>query len=553
MTSDSPNNRLSRRLVLVGGAAAIGTLVAGPEIPGAVAQTATPRARRGQAIVGYSQEPTVFNPLMPGNEVDQGIWWNLFSTLWIIDPAGKPFPVLAREVPSLENGGLSTDGLSWKVKLRDDVTWHDGTPFTAEDVKYTIELIKNPNFRVPSRLGHKLVTDIVIEDAHTISWRMSEPFAPYVSMLAWMFVVPKHILGQAPDPNTASFNTAPIGTGPFKWVERVTGDHVTLTANTGYFGSGPFLERLVFKYIPDLNVMFTQFRTGEIDYIGLQGITSDHYAEAKTLKDRTIYVCPRASVENLTLNLAHPCLKDKMVRQALYYGMDKKSIIEAIYYGLPKSAESYLPEENWAFNSGLPPHEYDPDKARKILDEAGWQLGADGIRTKNGLRLEFSNSTTTGNQIREQAQQLLVQDWGKIGVSFKINNMPAAVLWDKFWAESKFDSLMTNTTYTIASDPDVTHRFGSHSIPLKAGSGSNVAQFENATVDTLLAEGIRDTTPTARKAAYVEVQSIIRDELPFLPLFQGVQIEGTKTGLMGFRNNVNVNSNTWNAAEWYWA
>jgi peptide/nickel transport system substrate-binding protein len=241
------------------------------------------------------------------------------------------------------------------------------------------------------------------------------------------------------------------------------------------------------------------------------------------------------------------------VRQALYLGIDKKSIVDTIYYGLPKSAESYLPAENWAFNGSLPRHEHNPDKARKILDEAGWKAGADGTRVKNGVRLEFTNSTTTGNPLREQAQQLLMQDWAKIGVSLKIKNMPAAVLWAKFWAESQFDSLMTGTTYTTASDPDVTPRFGSRSIPLKAGSGSNVSQFENPAVDELLVKGIRDASASARKAAYTEVQSIIREELPFLPLFQPVQIEGMKTGLMGFKNNVNVLSNTWNAAEWFWA
>lgn len=511
-----------------------------------------PSAPKGQAIVGYSQEITVLHPLMPANEVDQGVWWNLFSPLWGLNEAGKFVPVLAKEVPSVANGGISADGLSWKVTLRDDVKWHDGKPFSAHDVRFTFELIQNPQFRTRSRAGFALVTDIKVE-GNTISWRMKQAFAPFLSFLAWCFIVPKHILDGASDPNVTPFHAAPVGTGPFKFVERKTGSHVLLEANKAFFGKGPYLERLIFRYVPDLNVMYTQFRTGEIDYIGLQGIPPSHYAEAKTLKNCVVHLCPRGSVENLTLNLAHPALKDKTVRQALYLAMDQKAIVDALYYGLPLPAASFMTPQNWAYNDKLAPHVHDPEKAKAILEAAGWKPGKDGIREKNGVRLEFTNSTTTGNSTREQAQQLLVQDFAKVGAAMKINNMPAAVLWAKFWSDSQFDSLMTNTTYTVASDPDVMHRFGSKSIPLKNGTGSNVSQYENAKVDELLARGIIATSQDERAAIYREAQALIAADLPMLPIFQSVQVEGTKAGLMGFANNANVLSNTWNAGTWYWA
>ena len=161
----------------------------------------------------------------------------------------------------------------------------------------------------------------------------------------------------------------------------------------------------MFKYIPDMTVLYTQFRTGEIDHTSIQGIHPDHYAEAKTLRDRVIAVTPSPSIESITPNFGTPCLADHAVREALYLGMNKQPIIDAIYYGLPTPSESFLPRQNWAYNSNLPKHDYNPAKANQILDAAGWVRGSDGVRAKGGVRLAFSNSTTAGNHVREQTQQ----------------------------------------------------------------------------------------------------------------------------------------------------
>ncbi|OWK21777.1 hypothetical protein AJ88_11680 [Mesorhizobium amorphae CCBAU 01583] len=166
--------------------------------------------------------------------------------------------------------------------------WHDEQPFTAEDVKFTLELLVDPKFRSWRRAGHELVQDLTVVSPTEIKWKMKEPYAPYPSILAATFIVPKHVLGAAEDKNTAPFNNAPIGTGPFKWVERMAGDHIELAANTDYFADGPYLKSLIYKYIPDLTVLYTQFKTGDIDVIGLQWITADHYEEAKALSGTAV-------------------------------------------------------------------------------------------------------------------------------------------------------------------------------------------------------------------------------------------------------------------------
>ncbi len=164
--------------------------------------------------------------------------------------------------------------------------------------------------------------------------------------------------------------------------QRVAGDHIELVANKSYFLEGPLLARVIYKYIPDLNVMYTQFASGDIDVVGLQWITADHYDEAKKLPNKVVDVFQSAIIENFAFNLGKPQFQDPAVREALYYAIDKQTIIDALYYGLPKATETYMPMQSFYFNPALPKHEYNPDKARQLLDDAGWKPGAGGIREK---------------------------------------------------------------------------------------------------------------------------------------------------------------------------
>jgi peptide/nickel transport system substrate-binding protein len=512
-----------------------------------------PSKPTGQVVAGISQEPTVFNPLLLHIEVDEGVYMNLFSPLWSVDPKGPFVPELAAVVPTIANGGISKDGKDWRIKLRSGVTWHDGAPFSADDVKYTLDLLNNPDFPAYSRAGHSLVKNITVVSPTEITWQMEHAFAPYPSILSWTYIVPAHILGKSKDPRTSSFANAPVGTGPFKWSQRVPGDHITLVANEKFHGPGPYVETLIFKYVPDLTVLFTQFQTGDIDYIGLQGISADHYAEAAKLPNRTVVKSPQPFIETYSFNLGQPQFKELAVRQALYLAMDKDSIIRDIYYGLPTPAESYLPTQSWAFNPDLPKHEYDPAKAKKMLDNAGWKPGADGIREKAGVRLDFTTSTTAGNHLREQVQQVLQQGWQEIGVKITIKDLPPAVMWGDYWMKSQFQTGVAGIDFMTGADPDATDYFDSDATPAKGGSGQNTFQYVSADVDALLKQGGAQLDQAARKPIYQKIQADVRHDLPFLPIFQYTMVEGTKSNLLGYEPNVNVRSNCWNIRTWYWA
>lgn len=548
-TNSTYSRRDALRLMALGGAAGL----TAPNLLGKPAfAKAPPTGPTGRVVVGLSQEPTVFNPLMAHIETDDAVHFSIFDALFRIDPQGVIQPNLAAEVPSEKNGGISKDGLNWRVRLRDDVRWHDGEPFTAEDVKYTLELIVNPKFRAWRTGGHSLVRDIKVVSPTEITWRMEKAFAPYMSFLTETFIVPAHILSKESDPNMGAFNQAPIGTGAFKWSERVAGDHLELVANPKYFGEGPYIERLIFKYIPDLTVLYTQFKSGSVDLVDQGYITPDHYDEAHKLPDKVVTLQPGQSVESIYLNLERPQFKELAVREALYAAMDRKSIIDTIYYGVNTPTETYMPRQSFYYNPNLPVQQFNLERARKILDEAGWVPGSDGIRAKNGVRLSFSNSTTSGSNLREQAQQFLQQAFAEIGVEMKISNLPPAVMWGDFWVKSKFDTAMVGVTYQIASDPDVSNRFATSAIAAQGGNGSNTAQYSNLEVDALLKKGALAFDPNARRAIYYRVQELIRHDLPNLPLFAYANVHVHKRGLEGVVYNVNTRTASWKAAAWHW-
>ncbi|AAK90333.2 ABC transporter substrate-binding protein [Agrobacterium tumefaciens] len=522
-------------------------------LPGFSRAMAQGESAKGQLTVGFSQEPTVFNPHMPHIEVDEGIHFSIFDPLFYVDEKGAFVAALAAEVPTVENGGISADGLAWKVKLRDDVKWHDGKPFTAEDVKFTLELLVDPNFRSWRKTGHEFVRDLTVVSPTEITWKMEKPFAPYPSILASTFITPKHLLGAEADRNTAAYNNAPVGTGAFKWKERVAGDYILLEANADYFGDGPHIERLIYKYVPDLNVLYTQFKTGDIDVVGLQWITPDHYDEAKDLSGKVVNVVPGSTIESLSFNMERPQFKDPAVREALYAAIDKQSIIEALYYGLPAPTESYVPQQSFYYNPDLPKHEYSIERAKKLLEDAGWVAGADGVRAKDGVKLAFTCSTTAGNHIREQVQQYIQQSFKDIGVEMTISNLPPAVMWGDYWMLSKFDSVIVGLDFLTGPDPDTSDFFRSTSSPAKGGSGQNTWQFANKEVDELLAKGGSLFVPEERKAVYLKIQEIMRKELPLLPLFQYATVRGHKQGVENVKPNVNTRIDTWNVATWHLA
>jgi peptide/nickel transport system substrate-binding protein len=528
--------------LLAGATTAIGT---------SLLPSAARAAEAGQCILGVTQEAVNFNPLLYVNTgVETSVEFIVFDALWKIDPSGKFIPNLAAEIPTQENGGISKDGRTWTIKLRTDAAWHDGKPFTAADVIFTLETLMNPKVAVRSRNGHDHVESYEAVDDHTLRIKLKDDFSPYLVSWQKTSIIPKHILASVADINIAPFNTAPIGTGPFRFKNRVAGSHIEFEPNLKYHGGAPKLSLLVQKYVPDQQTLYAQFQTGEVDIYDLQGMPPLLYSKAKALPGSKIELSPSPFVEFIYFNCGKPQFADKRVRQALYMAIDKKGWIDQVYYGVPIPTLSYLPPSHWAYNKNLKDPGFDPKKAAALLDDAGWKVGADGVRAEDGLLLSFTMSTTAGNKSREQAQQVIQQDFKKINVEMTIKNMPASVVWGDYTVKSEFDTLMVGWDALLYPDPDYTDRIHSKRIPAKGGSGSNYVQYENPEVDDLCAKGVSKVDQGERKAIYDRLQEILLEDLPFAPIFAYETIIGVKDRVHGYQVNPYTTINSWNTSEW---
>jgi peptide/nickel transport system substrate-binding protein len=532
----------------------LGAFVAALE-SGVASFTAFPRqahaAAGGQIIDAFTQEAVNFNPLLYVNTgIETAVENSVFDAMWKINPRGEFVPNLAVEIPTVANGGISEDGLEWTIKLRPDVKWHDGQPFTAKDAVFTIEVLMDPNARVRSRNGQDHVATYSAADAYTLKIKLKDTFAPYVVSWQKTSVVPEHILSKVKDINTDSFNTNPIGTGPFKFKQRVAGDHIAFTPNAQYHGVKSSLSSLIQKVVSDQQTLYTQFRTGEVTIYDIEGIPPQLYRQAKTLSNVNVLLTATPNVEFVYFNCAKPQFVEKVVRQALYLAMDKQSLIDTVYYGLPTRTLSYLSDSHWAYNHALKDPGYDPAKAAMMLDQAGWRVGPGGVRQKNGVKLAFTMSTTAGDKAREMAQEVIQQNLKGINVAMTIRNMPGSVVWGEYTVKSQFDTLMVGWDPPLYPDPDYTDRIASDRIPAKGGNGSNYVQYQNPKIDKLCAAGVSVTDRPGRKHIYDQIQEILLEDLPFAPLFSKRQVTGMSGAVKGYQANPYTTCNSWNNNEW---
>jgi peptide/nickel transport system substrate-binding protein len=544
-------NGLSRRQVLSGAGKAAALVLTST---GAFPAPAIAQQNKDRIILAMSQEPVQFNPLLYVNTGTENVPEScMFDALWDVDEKGVFIPNLAVEVPSRANGGISADGLVWKVNLKRDVKWSDGHPFTAKDVEFTYQTIMNPKVAIRSRSGFDKIKTFKVVDDHTVEMELAQPFTPF--MWAWqnMHIVPEHLLKSSADINTAAYNSQPVGTGPFLLKSRVAGSHMVYERNPNYHRGPAKVAQFIHKFVPDLQVMYAQIKTGEIDYLGLQGVPADRWQDAAKLPGLDFLTTPTPFVQFIYFNCGKPQFTDPKVRKALYLACEMQKSLTDIYFDTFKRTLSYLHTTHWAYNHELKEETPNPELAAKMLDEAGWRVGPDGIREKGGVKLRFTMSTTAGNNARQGCQALFQQNWKKIGVAMEIKNMPASVVWGEYTTQSEFDTLLVAWEPTVGMDPDYTARCHSKQIPAKFGAGSNYVQYQNPEVDRLLELGVTQTDQGERKETYAKIQQILLDEVPFAP--QGGSFEGDlkKKGLAGVRPNQYVTSTTWNIYEWGWA
>ena len=481
--------------------------------------TFTPAAVKGGSAVEVAFADGATNNPMLSNDTSSAQRIQIqFDNLVELNPdTALPFPSLATEVPTRQNGGISADGLTYTFKLRNDVKWHDGTPLTAKDVVYTYTTMKNPALGSPrtAELNERVDT-ITNTDDYTVVFKLKKIVAPFLVDNAIYRIVPQHILGSVAvdqikaHPFSTGDAKVSIGSGPFKFSEWVKGDRAVFVKNAAYWRGEPALDRYVFRVVKDANVVFATLKAKEGDF---GGITSSLWEEAQKLTDFNNYKYDTYSFTFYSYQLdpaKTTIFQEKAVRQALVYALDREAMVQAILLNLGVVAQGTMPTLNFAYQPDkiTTKYNYDPAKANQLLDQAGWTKGADGIRAKDGKKLQFTIWTNAGNKTREQYVTVMQQQWKAIGVDASVKTEEWAAFLTRITETKDFEVFLVGFSWGV--DADQTTMWSTESFT----GGFNMGKYSNPRVDELLKQGLSELDTEKRKAIYLEMQNIIMDEVP---------------------------------------
>jgi peptide/nickel transport system substrate-binding protein len=512
-------------------------------------------ARGGRLIIGVQQEPEMLSEILNSMATNNMVCNLIFSKFVKYDDKFQLIPDLITEIPTVENGGVSPDHRTYTYHLRADARWHDGVPVTSGDARFTYEIIMDPKVNVESREGWDVVESVETPDDHTIVFHLKRSYPDFVmETFSDESVLPEHLLGTLRGElfHSAKFHHAPIGSGPFKFESWTAGSHLTLAANPDYYGDGPYLNQIIFKFVPNENALLVQLKTGEIDMFDNANI--NFISQLEAIPGVRVYQTPMLMYEHLDLNTEHPILKDVRVRRALSYATNKQEIAERIYNGLVKvAALDEFDASNYFSPEAAGRATYEPARARRLLLEAGWKdTDGDGICDRNGQPLKLSIAASAGQPNRERTELVLRDQWRQVGVDLELGNFGPTVLYGTYedggiLKRGKFDVAM----YAWLSSPAPSRRealYASTSIP---PYGQNHPRFVDAELTRLLEQGSTESDPGARDSIYRRVQEILVDQAPVIPLFWYTAIDPVTTRLHNFRPNATQSADTWNASEWY--
>ncbi len=368
-------------------------------------------------------EPDTLDPIVGASATDSELAfiWGGFFFDW--SDRNEFVPDLATELPTLRNGGISRDGKTIVYHLRRGVLWHDAAPFTADDVIFTWHAIMNKNNNVSSTVGYDLITSIDKRDDHTIAVHLRRAYAPFVATFfapsaSPYPVLPAHLLAKYPNINQIPFNSKPVGTGPFMVDRWQRGSKIVFRANPHYWRGHPKLDQIWFTPVPDENTIVTLLQSHEADleYYG----AAENYTQLSHISGTRVALTPFTQFAQLALNVSRPALSDVRVRRALWYAIDVPGLIRDVSHGVYTPGYTDQPTFLWAYNPHTAHYDYDPAKARALLDAAGWKVGPRGIRTKGGQRLSLVAAGVSGSATGNAVNVIVQRDFREIGVDLQI-------------------------------------------------------------------------------------------------------------------------------------
>ncbi|MBN8492118.1 MAG: peptide ABC transporter substrate-binding protein [Burkholderiales bacterium] len=517
----------------------------------AQAQTAMPpykptkRGGGGTLKVLWWQGPVHLNPQWATGTKEQEGSRIFYEPLAAWDNDGNLFPVLAAEVPTPQNGGVSADGKVVTWKLKRGVTWHDGQPFTADDVVFNWEFIKDPATASSLIAVYK---DIVVDkiDSHTVRVTFPKPTPfwaePFVGTNG--MILPKHLFApyMGAKSREAPMNMAPVGTGPYKFVDFKPGDMVRGTLNPNYHQPNrPYFDNFEMKGGGDaIGAARAVLQTGEYDYAWNLQVEDEILKRLEASGKGRVTIVPGGNIEFILLNVTdpwkevdgerasakskHPAFQDKAVREAMGLLVDRKSVQDFIYGRTGVATANFLnnPER---FRSKTTKFEFNVDKANQILEAAGWKKGADGIRAKGDVKLKFVYQTSV-NQPRQKTQAIVKDACAKAGIDLELKSVTAAVFfggdfanpdtYQKFWA----DMQMYTTTMTQPDPQTFMEQYTSWELAQKDNKWAkrNISRWRNDEYDKLHTAAQAEMDPVKRAAMFIKMNELVVGDGYIIPV-----------------------------------
>lgn len=513
--------------------------------------TRVTRQNTATLVIGQQQEPISLNPALENGQ--RSTQWGelLFSYLVKYDSFGHLVGDVARDVPSRANGGISKDGLTITYRLRDNVRFADGVPLTASDCVWSIAAINNPANNVQSRYGYDRVVMADAPNATTLVLHLRRPFAPILSLVLapqGYPILPEHVLQRYPNFNAIPFDSKPIGSGPYVVRRWVRGDHVDMVANPYYFRGTPRIKHLIVRFIPDPQEGTNQLRTGEIEaYFNEQDYSQ--YPVLRAVAGYRVLDTPESAIGALIFNTQSSLTRDSRVRHALAEALDIHGIVAKAYRGALDSHDAGRGLFLWAYDPrAYPDVPYDPAAAKRLLDEAGWTMGADGVRHRNGRTLTLLLVIQAGVLGEEIVANNVAQYEAAVGarVAIKAFNVtlfgaPAEMGGPVYGG--KFD--MALYSFVNGDDPDTTDQFSCARVP---PNGYNKSRICDSRIDALLDDGRHTYDPARRKAVYTKLERLLYEDLPIVPLYQRRELDAFTDRLRGEAGS--IDSVFWDVARW---
>jgi peptide/nickel transport system substrate-binding protein len=543
--------------------------------PGTAPPTAKPE-KGGTLVVAMPLEPDILNFTLSNSTATLDTLSALDARMIRIRDDGTYEPQLLTDVPTLDNNGVSSDGLTWILHFRPKLEWSDSKPLDARDFFFTWKTITNSSYPAISRDGWNDIASIALSpDNLTATLSLNQPSGEILdTILAGGsespagFLLPQHIFEDVPVGEIARSDygdTGHVGSGPFEIAKWSQGDQLTMQRNDHYFGDSARLDKIVLRFVPDSREVMSSLSTGELDLA--VDLPETSVVDLRQIPSVNQKVTPKAgAVETLAINLndpenltrPNPVLSDLGVRRAMMLGFNRQKIVDEFLNGQTSVAITPLDYTPWSAPD-LKPYPFDQAEARQALDVAGWTVQSDGVRAKNGVRLSF---TLTGEQgdspqavLAQRIEKAFVMDMATIGIQVEQRSVSD----DELNGDLRSGGVLANRSFDVVDLQEnqrsgVAHfawRFDSHNVPSQLDPyGGNIMGYSNLLVDSALEGQSRAIDRQSRSEFLFAAQRSIYRDLPVIPVYDHIEVDASRSYVYGLKPG-SVSGLWWNVESWW--